>query len=143
MKVHSRRSVALVCAAVLLCAAAVVSWGQQPGAARGEPVDPGALHKQVTTQLVETWAEIARQVAENPTFLGSPEAEPLMRRAEALKMLHREMWQALRPDGPGMGPGPEENGRFQFVQWVENGPAYWVMDTRTGELQRRETPPER
>lgn len=142
MKIRRKRSIGAVCAACLLCAGMVVGplsgpagWAQPPGPF----ADPGALHRQLIGQLVEAWSEVAQRVAQDPMFLESPEAEPLMMRAETLGMISRQMMAALRP--AEAGPGPAENGRFQFVEWIAPQATYWVLDTRTGEMHPREAPP--
>ncbi|MFQ6133874.1 MAG: hypothetical protein ACE5R4_17665 [Armatimonadota bacterium] len=147
MKPQRKHSTALVLASALFCGAMVLSpiagptgWAQPaPVPEGGEPMEPEVLHHQLVQQLVGVWSQVAWGVAQDPMFLETPEAEALMTKAETLRMIRHEMWEALEP--PGGPPGPEDNGRFQFVEWIVEGVNYWVLDTRTGEMHPREAPP--
>jgi hypothetical protein len=145
MRLQREHSVALVCAGAVLCGAlltivpAALPGGAQPAVGPAAPVGPDQLHEQLLRQLTQTWTLMAQGVAQNPQFLESPEAAPLWARMEALTRIRHGMLEAMGP--PGFEPGPGENGRFQFVEWIDPGPRYWVLDTRTGELQLREAPP--
>ncbi len=138
MRVPHQSLTVLSCAIGALALAAGLGRGQPTAPADDTLLNPKALMQQVMVDLVQAWAEIAQQVSQDPMFLESPEAQPLFRRAESLQMVLHQMAAALRPEGPD--PGPEENGRFQFVEWQDPATSYWVLDTRTGDLHLRDAP---
>jgi hypothetical protein len=137
-----RHPIYVVCA-VLAVGALAVAISARPGISQPPADDTGidqaigSLHR----QLVKAWVDIAAKVAENPLFLeaGGPEAEQLLARAEALGMIRRELFEVLAP--PRREPeAPPAPGRFQFVEWAQEPMQYWVMDTVTGQLDRRQAP---
>ncbi len=92
-------------------------------------------------QLIEAWLDIADAIAVDPLYLerGGEDAEQLMVRAESLAMVRSKLFTSMA--GPQPGPQmPPTAGRFQFVEWDQEPTFYWVLDTTTGQLDRRQAP---
>jgi hypothetical protein len=137
MTTARRPLVVLLCLAALCGAAA--AYAQPPAAPEAPGFDPGQVQRELMMQLLQTWVEMARGVVADAGFMEQPQAQALMRRAEVLNMINDQFRRAMRPWGPDTGP--QDNGRFQFVEWLDPGVTYRVLDTRTGALERREAPP--
>ena len=95
----------------------------------------------VQQQAVQAWLDIAERMAQNPMFLeqGGEEAKQLLARAEGLQMVRRQLFSVMAPPRLEMEP-PPTSGRFQFVEWAQEPTQYWVLDTATGGLERRQAP---
>lgn len=129
----------LACGALLALLVAASAWAQ-PAPATEQPMDPDLLHHRLMQELTQVWTQVLDGMLNEPEFGESPEAEALWERAEALQMVRHEFFMAMEP-GAEFRPGADSNGRFQFVEWIQPGALYWVLDSRTGELQTREAPP--
>jgi len=134
--------VRLLCVVVAVTALAV-ALAARPGSTQ-PTADEAALREAIMRlqqQAVGAWLDIAHQLEDDPLLLerGGEEAEQLLARAEGLEMaLHRLMAvmdpRRREPELPPMA------GRFQFVEWAQEPMQYWVLDTVTGELDRRQGP---
>lgn len=135
------RRIHVVCAALGLAAVAV-AIAARPGSSQ-PPAEAGLEQaiRGVQQQAVRAWVDIAEQLADDPLFLerGGEEAEQFMARAEGLQMTLHGLIRVMSPPRPDreLPPSP---GRFQFVEWAQEPMQYWVLDTATGELQRRQAP---
>ncbi len=97
------------------------------------------LEDRLVSELARTWFRVVEGVADDPGFLESPEGQALLMQCEALQMIYHQMRETLKPDRGRQGP--QEPGRFQFVDWLDPGLRYRVFDTTTGEIQVREARP--
>ncbi|MGD8237217.1 MAG: hypothetical protein PVH68_01580 [Armatimonadota bacterium] len=138
-----RRHPIHVLCAVIAVAAVAVAIAARPGISQ-PPADDAGIDQAIMSlqrQLIQAWVDVADEVAANPLFLHErgEEAEQLLARAEALGRIRHELFEALTPPRRGREL-PEMAGRFQFVEWAQEPMQYWVLDTATGELDRRQAP---
>ncbi len=130
----------LLLGAMLLTAAsllpAATAAAQEPGPGPG--LD--RLDHLLMTQLVAVWTQMLQGVSQDPQFLTTAEGQALLQRQQALTQVRLMMMEALRAPQPRApeGGGP---GTFDFVTWIELDRRYWVLDTRTGLIYARDSPP--
>ena len=133
-----RHGIYLLCA-VLVLAGLLVVFCARPGSSQPpDEQDLGAAIRVLQGKAVKAWLDVAQQLEENPLLLerGGEEAEEAIAYAEGLGMVVHRLMTTMDPRRREMQLPPTP-GRFQFVEWAQEPMQYWVIDTVTGELDRR------